>query len=105
MTTRVATMSAGDAVIENRVLLFPAMVGFFFVFRAGLTLLFFQSAPATGTAVKIGMGLALAYGAILHTAEDGARLPVSLARVRPLGWIFAMLGLSLASVMWTEASL
>jgi hypothetical protein len=103
MTARIATIGAGEAMAQHRAPFFPGIVGFYFVFRAGLTFLFFQDAAVTGTAVAIGIGLALAYGAILYSTEDEAQLPMSLSRVRPVQWIFAMLGLSLASLMWTAA--
>ena len=104
MTMRAATMGVGEAAMQDHAPIYPAIAGFFFVFRAGLTFLFFQSDPVTGTAVTIGIGLALVYGAILQSTEDGARLPITLARGQSVQWIFAMLGLSLASVMWTAAA-
>src|ERR1035441_5154231 len=84
----------------DRALLFPGVAGFFFVFRAGLTFLFFQQEPVTGSVMTIAIGLALAYGAVLYSSEAAACLPVA---TRPLRWIAAMLALSLASVLWSAA--
>jgi exopolysaccharide production protein ExoQ len=84
-------------------LLFPRILGFFFVARVGLTFLFFQSNPVTGTIVTIAAGLALLFGAILYTAGGAVSRSSPFDRIRPLQWIFALLGLSLASIFWTGA--
>jgi O-antigen ligase len=102
MPARTMAMGAGEVQVGARV--FPGTAGFFFVFRAGLTFLFFQDDPVAGTAVSLGIGLALVYGAIVYSTEDVARPPVSLERARPLRWIFAMLALSLVSLAWTAAA-
>lgn len=84
-------------------MLFPGIVGFFFVFRVCLTFLFFQAAPVMGTIVNIAFDLALLYGAVLYSAEDRSRLRNCVLQIVPVRWIFALLALSVASILWTGA--
>jgi exopolysaccharide production protein ExoQ len=88
---------------ERSPMLFPGVIGFYFMFRVCLTFLFFQADPVTGTIVSIAIDLALAYGALLYTADDGTQLRIPLLEIAPIRWIFVLLGLSLASVLWTGA--
>jgi exopolysaccharide production protein ExoQ len=79
-----------------------AIAGFFFIFRATLTFLFFQANPVAGTALTVIAGLALVYGALLFTAgaAHGRR---RLARNATLLWIAALLAISLLSLTWGQA--
>jgi len=88
---------------EDSRILFPGIVGFFFVFRVCLTFLIFQGDPALGTIVNIAIGLVLLYGAILYTADCRTRIRRPLLRISPVRWIFTLLGLSAASILWTGA--
>jgi len=82
---------------------FPSIVGFYFVFRAGLTFLFFQADPVTGTVVNIAIDLTLLYGAVLYSAQDQTYIRHPLLQITPIRWIGALLAFSLISVLWTGA--
>ncbi len=84
-------------------LLFVGTIGFFFVFRACLTFLFFQSDPAVGSIISICFSLALLYGTILYSEQPRSLSRQTIPLTTPLRWIMALLALSLASTTWTGA--
>jgi len=88
---------------EDCHILFPGIIGFFFVIRVSLTFLFFQGDPVQGTIVNIAIGLVLLYGAVLFTADNRTRVRRPLLNISPIRWMFALLGLSAASALWTGA--
>ena len=84
-------------------MLFAASIGFFFVFRVSLTFLFFQANPVTGSIVSLIADLAFVYGAILYSVQPRGLIRQQPVFTKPLLRIFALLILSLASVLWTGA--
>jgi exopolysaccharide production protein ExoQ len=88
---------------RNSLQLYPAIVGFCFVFRYALTFLFFQSNPPTSTAVTGLLDVLLVYGALLWSAGPALRPGIGILRVPPLRWVFALLAYTLLSVSWTGA--
>jgi exopolysaccharide production protein ExoQ len=103
MTTLPFSARSGAVITQNRTMLFPGCVGFFFVFRVATTFLFFQEAPVTGAVAVIALDLALLYGAVLYTAQDRTSSGHRVLATPPIRWLFAFLFLSLASMLWTEA--
>jgi exopolysaccharide production protein ExoQ len=83
--------------------LYPAMVGFCFVFRYALMFLFFQSNPPIATAVTGLLDVLLVYGALLWSASPALQADVEVSRIPPLRWITALLAFTLLSVAWTGA--
>ena len=102
-------LASDRAAAGDRPLLFAGAVGFYFIFRACLTFLFFQNDPVLGTIVAIAFDLALLYGAVLYTTPAAAspshptHLRQSPLRIAPIQWIVALLIFSLASLAWTAA--
>ena len=88
---------------ERSVLPVAALAGFFFVFRAALTFLFFQTNPVAGTAMTVIAGLVLVFGALLCTAGGAANIARPTLRNVTLMWIAAFLAVSFVSLAWGEA--
>jgi exopolysaccharide production protein ExoQ len=101
--TSTLPISLREAPAKDSPILFPGIVGFFFVFRVCLTFLFFQGDPVLGTIVNIAIGLVLLYGAIFYTADSQTRVRRRLLKIQPIRWVFALLALSVASALWTGA--
>jgi exopolysaccharide production protein ExoQ len=100
MSTVTPILLSGE-MSERRPLFFVGSIGFFFVFRACLTFLFFQSDPILGSIVSICVSLLLLFGTILYSERPRGHQSVPLTA--PLFWIIALLALSLASTAWTGA--
>lgn len=103
MTPSFSARSGAVLIAEDRTMLFPCCVGFFFVFRVAITFLFFQANPVTGTAAAIALDLVLLYGAFLYSAQDRTSSHYPVLVTPPIRWLFLYLFLSLASMLWTEA--
>ncbi len=103
MATLILPIPSATIDAPRRGLLFPGAVGFFFVFRAALTFLFFQASPVTGTVVTVLTDLALVYGTLLWSAGASSRADVGLLQAAPVRWILALLIFWLVSVLWTGA--
>jgi O-antigen ligase len=88
---------------DNAVKRFPEVIGFFFVFRACLTYLFFQADPAAGTIVSLAINLGLLFGALLYSI--GGQTSVSRGPIFPsaVRWMLALFTFSAASLFWTGA--
>ena len=102
MSTFAPALLSGE-MSEKRPMRFVGAIGFFFVFRACLTYLFFQDNPITGSIVNICFGLVLLYGSILYSERPRSISHPSSPITAPLLWIIALLMLSLASATWTGA--
>src|SRR5579862_1596592 len=96
------TLLSGE-MSEQKPLYFAGTIGFFFVFRASLTFLFFQGNPVLGSIVNVCFGWILLFGVILYSTRTGSsnRSPIPFSP--PLRWLLALLALSLASTAWTGA--
>jgi len=104
MITGALTVSfEAESVQERTAMLFPGAVGFFFIFRACLTYLFFQGDPLLGTKVSIAISLGMLFGTILYTVDNrftrGSRIPLT----SPLRWMVVLFTFSAASLCWTGA--
>jgi exopolysaccharide production protein ExoQ len=88
---------------ERKPLYFAGTIGFFFVFRASLTFLFFQGNPVLGSIANVSFGLILLFGVILYStpASNSSRPPAPFSP--PLRWVLVLLSLSLTSATWTGA--
>jgi exopolysaccharide production protein ExoQ len=103
MSTLTLPISSGEVSTRGRTVLYPCAVGFFFVFRVCLTLLFFQSNPVLGGVAIILVDFALLYGAVLYSTDVRAHGQSQLLQIPPIRWLFAYLALSAMSVLWTGA--
>jgi exopolysaccharide production protein ExoQ len=102
MSTKAFAIQAEVLGIRARINLFPAMVGFFFVFRVCLTFLFFQTNPILGTVISIAVDFVLLYGAILYSVHEKTVSRSRLIITTPIWWLLAYLAFSLSSLFWTE---
>lgn len=82
---------------DDSALVLPAVAGFFFAFRIGLTYLFFQSNPVLGSTVSIGIDFALVFAAILSM-----RATTTLIHGRAMKGVFTFLAFTLLSLSWTK---
>ena len=103
MSTRALVLQSTALSNKEGPALFAGVAGFFFVFRACLTFLFFQANPVAATVLITVCDLALAYGAVLYSAGRRTHRWEEFWRVTPIRWIVAYLVFSLASVCWTGA--
>jgi exopolysaccharide production protein ExoQ len=97
------SMRREEANSGARPLVFPAVVGFFFAFRIGLTFVFFQATPVLGSTVSIGIDLALLFGAILYSAKAQRIAASRLRATTPVRWVLALIAFALFSLLWTGA--
>jgi exopolysaccharide production protein ExoQ len=95
--------SEAEIVRERTAMVFPGVVGFFFIFRVCLTYLFFQGDPMLATKVSIAISLGLLFGTILYTVEDGSTRKGQIPFTSPLRWIVVLFTFSAASLCWTGA--
>jgi exopolysaccharide production protein ExoQ len=102
MTSSSTSIALEDSSATNAVFL-PALAGFFFVFRAATTFLFFQSNPVTGSIVNIAICFLLVYAAGLASAGDLSGSVHRCWSAPPVRWILALLLLSAVSLAWTGA--
>jgi O-antigen ligase len=101
---RVLTLTTMETTgAESSQLRFPAVAGFFFVSRVGLTFLFFQANPIAATVMTVLMDIALVYCALLWSAGAEQIVDAELLRIAPVRWMLALLAFSLVSVLWTGA--
>jgi O-antigen ligase len=82
---------------------FPEVIGFFFVFRAGLTYLFFQADPAAGTIVSLAINLGLLFGTLLYSIGEQKSVPRGAIFPPTIRWMLALFTFSAASLCWTGA--
>ncbi|WP_433966291.1 O-antigen ligase family protein [Tunturiibacter gelidiferens] len=84
--------------------LLSAATGFVFAFRVSLTFLWFQDEPQSGTIVWLVLSLILLSLAALFTIGSAPNSTASY-RTTPIRWAAALLGLSFASIFWSQAPL
>ncbi|ADW67655.1 O-antigen ligase family protein [Granulicella tundricola] len=78
-------------------------VGLYFGVRACLVFLFFQSEPQNGAILSILLNLGLLVVVAFYAAGPGKMNWGAAMRVWPFRFVLLYLGLSLASLAWTEA--
>jgi O-antigen ligase len=89
---------------ERTKMLFPGLIGVFFIFRVCINYLFFQADPVQGTTVSIAVNLMLLFGTILYTTPaDHSWTRKKLPLTRPLRWMLAFFAFTAASLYWTGA--
>ncbi len=95
--------SEAEVVPERTAMVFPGVVGFFFISRVCLIYLFFQGDPLLGTKVSIAISLGLLFGTILYTVDDGSTCRSRIPLTSPLRWMVMLFAFSAASLCWTGA--
>jgi hypothetical protein len=103
MSTLTLLIGPGEVSAGDRLVLFPCVVGFFFVFRVCLNFLFFQSDLVMGAIVSITIDFALLYGTVLYSTDVRAHGRSQLLQIPLIRWLLAYLALSVTSVLWTGA--
>ena len=79
----------------------PTAVGFTYAFRVALIFLWFQDAPTAGSAVSIGLSIALLLAALFYNVTSLQGRPHQSSLPGTLKFIFAYLALALVSLLWT----
>jgi exopolysaccharide production protein ExoQ len=102
VSTMNVSIGSGEATRYRNAIGFPVVVGFFFVFRVGLTFLLFQADPAVGTIVGLAGDCALLFGAAIYTFGESAD-SVAVWQIPAMKWLGGLLLFSLVSVLWTGA--
>src|ERR1035437_1150941 len=103
MSALTLLIGPGEVSAGDRLVLFPGVVGFFFVFRVCLNFLFFQSDLVMGAIVSITIDFALLYGTVLYSMDVRAHGRSQLLQIPLIRWLLAYLALSVTSVLWTGA--
>ena len=103
----IATASLPTPMSQSRmtgVVSMPGLLGCYFAFRVCITFLFFQSDPPTGAVVNVALNLLLLLPAAVY-AFGPARLKLRDAlKLHPIQLVLTFLGLTLASITWSETS-
>jgi exopolysaccharide production protein ExoQ len=82
---------------------FPQIVGFFFIFRVGLTYLFFQGDPVLGTIAGLAINLGLLFCAVLYSLDGSSPIEDAAPLPSPVLWMLTLFAFSAASLCWTGA--
>ena len=81
----------------------PGMVGVYFGLRACITFVFFRADPQAGTQVSIALNLLLLVVVVFYSAGPAVLTLRQAMQTRPFKLVLFFLGLSLCSLLWTEA--
>jgi len=103
MSTATVGLSFADRTMDSTAFSMAGLVGAYFGCRVCITFLFFQTDPQAGAVVSFVLNLLLLVPVAFYAAGPGSmRLRDSL-RVWPFRLVLAFLGLSLVSLLWSEA--
>ena len=80
----------------------PATVGAYFAARLCVTYLFFQSDPQFGAMVSFALNMLLLVAVGFYSFGRARNTLASMLREPCIRWVFAFLGFSLCSLVWSE---